>query len=170
MDLPNGFRRAHDFEPMKARPIPSNYPQFSATIAVRDAKAAIAYYSEVFGAKKRMRLLEPGGKIGHAELVFEKGGLLMLSDSYPEWNVTPDDLGGKSTVVLHLYVESVDATIERAVATGGKLAMPIANHFYGDRSGRVVDPFGHVWLISTHIEDVSPDEMQKRFDEMCAGQ
>ncbi len=155
---------------MKAQPIPSNYPQFSATIAVRDAKAAIEYYTKVFGGKERMRLTEPGGRIGHAELEFEKGGLLMLSDPYPEWNATPDDLGGRSTVVLHLYVADVDVIIEQAVLTGSKLSMPIANHFYGDRSGRVVDPFGHTWLISTRIENMSVEEMQKRFDAMCAEQ
>jgi PhnB protein len=153
---------------MKAQPIPSNYPQFTATIAVRDAAAAIEFYTRVFGAKERLRLTEPSGKIGHAELEFGNNGLLMLADRYEEWNLTPDDVGGKTTVVLHLYVEDVDATIERAVAAGAKLAMPPADMFYGDRSGRVIDPFGHIWLISTHIEDVSPEEMKRRFAAMPA--
>ena len=149
---------------MKA--IPSNYPQLIPTIAVRDAASAIEFYRRAFGAKERLRLTEPGGKVGHSELEFGSSGLLMLADAYPEWNTTPEDAGGKTTVVLHLYVEDVDAVIERAVAEGAKTLIPVADQFYGDRSGRILDPFGHVWIISTHIEDVSEEEMKRRFAAM----
>jgi PhnB protein len=147
---------------MKAKPIPSNYPQLTPSIATRDTAAAIDFYKQAFGARERMRLTEPGGRIGHAELEIGTG-LLMLSDKYEGFNYTPDDADGKSTVVLHLYVEDVDATIDRAVAAGAKVTMPPTDQFYGDRSGRILDPFGHIWLISTHVEDVSVEEMKNRF-------
>lgn len=153
---------------MKAQPVPSNYPRMNAVIAARDAKVAIDYYIKVFGARERLRLTEPSGKVGYAELEFGNNGFLMLSDRYEGWNLTPDDVGGKTTVVLHIYVEDVDATMARGVAEGGTQIMAPANQFYGDRSGRLRDPFGHVWLVSTHIEDVSEEEMKRRFAAMPA--
>jgi PhnB protein len=146
---------------MKANPIPSNYPQLCASITTRDTLSAIEFYKQAFGAKVRMCLKEPGGKVGHAELEIGSG-LLMMADKYEGFNNTPDDTGGKSTVVLHLYVEDVDATLDRAVAAGAKLTMPAKDQFYGDRTGRIVDPFGHVWAIATHIADVTVEEMEKQ--------
>ena len=150
---------------MKANPIPTNYPQLCASIATRDTAGAIEFYKQAFGAKVRMCLKEPGGRIGHAELEFGSG-LLMLSDKYEGFNNSPDDADGKTTVVLHLYVEDVDATLDRAVAAGAKLTMPAKDQFYGDRSGRIVDPFGHVWAIATHVADVSMEEMEKKMSAM----
>lgn len=149
---------------MKTSWLPSNYPQFSAAIAARDAAAAIAFYLKIFGAKERIRLVERSGKVGHAELEFPGGGVLMIADRYEGCNETPDDLGGKTTVTLHLYVEDVDAAVQRAVDAGAKLLGAPTDQFYGDRNGRIMDPFGHVWALSTHIEDVSVEEMKRRFD------
>jgi len=146
---------------MKANPIPTNYPQLTASITTRDTASAIEFYKQAFGAKARMCLKEPGGKIGHAELEIGSG-LLFVSDKYDGCNNTPDDADGKTTVVLHLYVEDVDATLDRAVAAGAKLVMPAKDQFYGDRTGRIVDPFGHVWCIATHVADVSEEEMKKQ--------
>jgi PhnB protein len=149
---------------MPTHPIPADYPQLGPSIAVRDCAAAIEFYKQAFGAIERMRLNEPSGKVGHAELQFGTG-LLMLCDKYEGYNFTPDDLGGKTTVVLHLYVEDVDATVARAVEAGARLVLPVADQFYGDRSGRVQDPYGHVWLIASRIENMPPEEMKKRAAE-----
>jgi PhnB protein len=161
--------RAQSAGRMKAQFVPSNYPRVAAKIAARDAAAAIAFYTEMFGAKERFRLAQPDGRIAHAELEFGSDGLLIISDRFEGWSTTPDELEGRSTVVLHLYVEDVDATVQRAVDAGAQLLLSPADQFYGDRSGRVTDPFGHVWLISTHVEDVSYEEMQRRFAAMMGG-
>lgn len=153
---------------MKPNPVPSNYPQLSASIAVSNGDAALEFYQKALGAKVRMCMKEPGGKLGHAEIEIGRG-LLMLAEKYEGYNHTPEDLGG-STVVLHLYVDDVDATLAKAVEAGAKLTMPATDQFYGDRTGRITDPFGHVWAISSHIEDVSEDEMQRRMKEGSEGQ
>ena len=137
-------------------------------ITVKEAPRAITFYSEAFGAKEVFRLTEPGGKVGHAELDF--GGMtLMLSDEYPDFGAfSPVTIGG-SPVKLHLYVPDVDATIDRAIQAGATLVRPIKDEFYGDRVGMIADPFGFSWFVSTRKEEVSPEEMQRRWNTAMAG-
>jgi PhnB protein len=143
--------------------MPAEYPGVTPYLSVIDAAAAIEFYKKGFGATELMRLPGPDGKLGHAEIRIGNA-LVMLADEFPEYgNLSPKTLGG-SAVRLHMYVQDVDAFFEKALAAGAKVLIPIANQFYGDRSGRLEDPFGHVWLVSTHIEDVSPEEMQKRME------
>lgn len=139
-----------------------------AYLRLRDAGRAIAYYRDAFGATEKLRLTEPGGRIGHAELVLG-GTTIMVSDEYPEMNlVGPQTLGGASSSI-HLHVDDCDALLAKAVALGGTLVRPAADHFYGERSGTVRDPFGHEWNIGHAIEEVTPAEMQRRYDALMAG-
>ncbi|WP_109126728.1 VOC family protein [Dyella sp. C11] len=133
-------------------------------LRVRNAEAALAYYQNVFGAVLTMRLDEPGtGRIGHAELTLGPS-VLMVSDEYPERGITgPQSIGGTS-VAIHLHVDDADAVLARAVEAGGTLLRPATDQFYGERSGSVRDPFGHEWLIGHEIENVSAEEMQRRYD------
>jgi PhnB protein len=147
----------------KVEPIPKEYSGVTPYLSVNDAASAIEFYKKGFGAMEIMRLPDPSGKIGHAEVKIGKA-LIMLADENPDYgNLSPKTLGG-SAVRLHMYVENVDAFFEKAVAAGAKILIPVADQFYGDRSGRLEDPFGHVWLVSTHTEDVAPEEMQKRME------
>jgi len=133
-----------------------------AYLCVRDARAAIDFYARAFGATELFRLTEPGGRVGHAEMDFD-GHVLMLSEEYPEMGVrSPEGFGG-TPVTLHLHVDDADALLARAVAAGGTLERPAQDHFYGERSGTVRDPFGHRWLIGHAIEEVAPQEMQRRY-------
>jgi PhnB protein len=141
------------------------YPSFSPYITVHDDSKAIAFYNAAFGATERFRLAdESSGKIGHAELDLQ-GSLLMLSDENPAWNKSPQTLGG-TPVKFCLMVENADAAIEKAVAAGATPLMPASDQFYGFRSGSVRDPFGHEWMLQHEIEKVSPEEMQKRWNDM----
>jgi uncharacterized glyoxalase superfamily protein PhnB len=134
-----------------------------AYLGVNDAANAIEFYKQVFGATEKYRLVEPSGRIGHAELAFG-GATLMLADEFPEYGFHgPDELGG-TAVTLHLHVDDADEIIRRAVGAGAKLECEPKNQFYGERSGSIFDPFGHRWNIGHHIEDVSPEEMQRRYD------
>jgi PhnB protein len=145
----------------KVNPISEAYPGATPYLCVHDAAGAIEYYKKAFGATERMRMGEPGGKIGHAEIQIGKA-IIMLSDEFPEMGArSPKSLGGSPTATL-LYFEDVDRTAKNAVAAGGKLVRPLQDQFYGDRSGKLEDPYGHAWWIASHIEDVSPDEMEKR--------
>lgn len=138
----------------------------SVYLCVEDAKRAIAYYTEAFGAEETFRLEEPSGKIGHAEMRIGTS-TIMLSDEYPDHGArSPKAIGG-SPVLLYLPVDDADAVAARAVRAGGTLNAPIADQFYGERSGTLVDPFGHRWMISQHIEDVSPEEMKRRMASMA---
>jgi PhnB protein len=139
-----------------------------AYLRLRDAAAAIDFYGRAFGAREKFRLTEPGGRIGHAEL--ELGGTtIMLSDEYPEMGIRgPLSIGGTS-FMLHLHVDDADALIRRAVGAGAVLIRPASDQFYGERSGTVRDPFGHEWIIGHEIEKVTPQEMQRRYDEMMKG-
>jgi PhnB protein len=142
-------------------PIPDGYARLTPYICVQGASDAIDFYTRVFGAQERMRMAGPDGRIGHAEIEIGDA-VLMISDEHPEMDVrAPTSIGGTATT-LNLYVEDVDATVGRAVAQGATLLRPVQDQFYGDRSGQIQDPFGHRWSIATHIEDVSPDEMQRR--------
>jgi PhnB protein len=148
------------------KPIPDGYPQVTPYLAVNDANAAIDFYTTVFGARERMRMDAPGGKVGHAELQFGDS-LVMLADEFPEMgNRSPRSVGG-TPVTISVYVDDVDAAFDRALRAGAKELRPLENQFYGDRTAQIEDPFGHRWSISTHIEDVPPDEMQRRAAEMA---
>jgi PhnB protein len=150
---------------MSAQPIPAGYHAVTPYLAVNGAARAIEFYKTAFGATEVMRLPGPDGKIAHAEIKIGDS-IIMLADENLEWgNRSPQTLGG-SPVMIALYIVDVDTVAHRAVAAGATLLVPIADQFYGDRSGRLADPFGHVWMIATHIEDVPPEEMQKRFDAM----
>jgi PhnB protein len=143
------------------KPIPDEYPQVSAYLCVDGAEAAIEFYGNVLGAKERTRLPAPEGKIGHAELQLGDS-VIMLADEFPEMgNQSPKTIGG-SPVTLTVYTEDVDETFDRAVKAGATVLRPVENQFYGDRSGMFEDPFGHRWSIATHVEDVPPDEMERR--------
>lgn len=138
-------------------------------LCVRDASNAMAFYTAAFGASEKMRLTEPGGRVGHAELDFG-GTTVMLSDEFPEIGVRAPGAGAPASVSIHLHVDDADAVIARAVAAGASLERAPKDQFFGERSGVVRDPFGHRWLIGHHIEDVPPDEMQRRYEEACGGQ
>ncbi len=151
---------------MKApRPIPDGRQVLTAYLIVRNAAKAIEFYRKAFGAKEVFRLTEPQGKIGHAELRIGDS-LLMLADEYPDFGaLSPASIGG-SPVSLHLYVDDVDRVVEGAAAAGATILRAVKDEFYGDRAGMVVDPYGHKWHIATHKEEVSPQEMQRRWGAM----
>jgi PhnB protein len=149
------------------KPIPDGYPRVSPYLVVDDGAKAIDFYTQVLGATERMRMPAPGGKVGHAEVQFGDS-VVMLADEFPEMGaVSPKTVGG-TPVTLGVYVEDVDRTFDAAVQAGAKALRPVENQFYGDRSGQIEDPFGHRWSISTHIEDVPPDEMAKRAQQMMS--
>jgi len=150
------------------KPIPDGYPQVIPYLSVDGASAAIDFYTKVLGAKERMRMPAPGGKIGHAELEIGDS-LVMLADVFPDMGgKTPEALGGTPVTVM-VYVEDVDSVFDRAIKAGAKAERPVENQFYGDRAGQFVDPFGHKWFVATHIEDVPADEMAKRAAAAMAG-
>jgi len=145
----------------KVKPIPDGYPRVIPYLSVDGADAAIDFYTTVFGAKERVRMPGPGGKIGHAELEIGDS-VVMLADSFPDMGApTPKQLGGTPVTVM-VYVEDVDAAFERALAAGATAERNVEDQFYGDRAGQFADPFGHKWFVATHVEDVPPDEMAKR--------
>jgi PhnB protein len=146
---------------MGAKGIPEGYHTVSPYLAVDDAEQAIAFYEKAFGAKERGRMQAPDGKIAHAEL--ELGdSVVMLSDPFPQFATkAPAQLGGTSASLM-VYVEDVDAVVQQAIGAGATLEREVEDQFWGDRFGAVTDPFGHVWTIATRIEDVPPEEMEKR--------
>ena len=150
------------------KPIPDGYEGVTPYLCCRGAAVALDFYAKAFGARELMRHADPKGRIGHAE--FKIGGaIFMLSDEHPEMNVvSPETLGG-TPIAMHLYVEDVDAFTARAVAAGATLERPVADQFYGDRNATLKDPFGHRWFVSTHVEDVSPDEIERRAAAMPQG-
>ena len=151
-----------------AKPIPDGYPRVTPYLCVDGADAAIAFYTKVLGATEKVRMGAPQGKIGHAEL--ELGdSIVMLADEHPEVGfLSPKSVGG-TPVTISVYVEDVDVVYERAVAEGASAERPVENQFYGDRTGQFQDPFGHRWHVATHVEDVPPEEMQKRAADAMAG-
>ena len=149
------------------KPMPEGFHAITPYLSVKDGKAAIQFYQQVFGAVEVGRILMPGGTVGHAELQIGDAKI-MLAQEMPEWgNKSPTTLGG-TPVGIALYVADVDTTYQRALAAGATVLEPVKDQFYGDRSGSLLDPFGHKWHIMTHIEDVAFDEMQKRCDAMFA--
>lgn len=140
-----------------------------AYLCVHDGAKAIEFYREVFGATEKFRLVESGGRIGHAELDFS-GTTLMLSEEYPEYGISgPKKIGG-TPVTIHLHVDNADEVIERAVNAGATLERAAQDQFYGERSGTFFDPFGHRWNIGHHIEDLTAEEMQRRYAELTKDQ
>ncbi|HEV2818090.1 MAG TPA: VOC family protein [Allosphingosinicella sp.] len=138
-------------------------------IIVRDAAAALDFYARAFGAEEAFRLTDPGGRIGHAQMTIG-GDMVMLADEHPEWGaVSPTSLGG-TPVSLHLSVADADASAERAVAAGATLLRTVEDQFHGSRSGMVADPYGHKWMLSQETETVSPEEMQRRYERLLAGE
>ena len=146
---------------MPVKPIPEGYRSITPYLYIRGAARAIDFYKSAFGAKEKMRMPRPDGKIAHAELEIGDS-VVMLADENPQLQAaSPETLGGTTSSLL-LYVERVDSVVENAVKSGAKLLRPVADQFYGDRMGTIVDPFGQVWSVATHTEDVSPEEMQRR--------
>jgi PhnB protein len=137
-------------------------------LCVKGAAKAIDYYKQVFGAEELGRISDPNGRIGHAELKVSDG-IVFLADEHPEMGVLSAESLGGSPVTIHLYVKDVDQVAERAVAAGGKMLRPVEDQFYGDRAGKLQDPFGHIWWIATHKEDVSPEEMKRRAAKLFGG-
>jgi PhnB protein len=149
---------------MTVKPIPEGYHSVTPYLIAKNASAAIDFYKKAFGAQELFRMEAPGGKIGHAEIKIGDS-ILMIADEHPEMgHVGPETLGG-SAVGLMIYLEDVDTVFARAIEAGATEMRPLENQFYGDRSGSVKDPFGHTWMISTHVEDVAPDEMARRAEE-----
>jgi PhnB protein len=151
--------------PRKVRPIPTGWHGATPCLTVKDAAAAIEFYRRALGAEEVLRIEAPAGLIGHAELRIGKA-IVMLSEEYPDMGIVgPLALGG-SPVGIHLYVEDVDAAVGRAVAAGATLLRPVADQFYGDRTAKLADPFGHIWHLATRQENVPPAEMQRRASEL----
>jgi PhnB protein len=153
---------------MAVKPIPEGYPRVSPYLVVDGAQKAIEFYTTVLGFTERMRMPGSDGHIGHAELQLGDS-VVMLADECPEMGAKAPHAYGGSPVSLTVYVEDVDATFERAAEAGATVVRPLENQFYGDRSATFDDPFGHRWTITTHIEDVSPEEMGRRAAEMGRG-
>jgi PhnB protein len=153
---------------MAVNPIPQDYPRVIPYLSVDGADEAIKFYGTVFGAKERMRMNGPDGKVGHAELELGSG-MVMLADTFPDMGgKSPKEIGG-SPVTLMVYVEDVDDVFKRAIENGASETRKVENQFYGDRSGSFTDPWGHIWYVASHVEDVPPDEMEKRAAEAMGG-
>ena len=150
-----------------AQPVPEGYHTLTMYLAVDDAAAAIDYYQRAFGAKERGRMAGPDGTIGHAELEIGDS-LLMLADALPQFTARPPKELGGTTASVFLYVEDIDSVYKQAVDAGGTSVMEPDDMFWGDRFGSLLDPFGHLWTIATHVEDVSPEEMARRSEEYMA--
>ena len=150
---------------MSAKPIPEGYHTLTPFITVRNAAKAIEFYKQAFGAQERGGIAkDPSGKVMHAELKIGNS-IIMLSDEYPEFGSRAPESGGITSMGLHIYVEDVDQAFDRAVKAGAIVEMPLADQFWGDRYGRLKDPFGHKWSIATHVKDMSADEMKRAMDD-----
>lgn len=150
------------------KPLPDGYHNVIPYLILDDASGAIDWYSETLGAKETVRMPMPDGKVGHAELQLGDS-IVMLADEFPDMEIkSPRSLGG-SPVTICLYVADVDATFGAAVAGGAKVLQNLENKFYGDRAGQIEDPYGHIWSLMTHVEDVSEEEMRKRMAEQMPG-
>jgi PhnB protein len=144
-----------------AKPIPEDYPRLTPYLYIDGANAAIDFYCSVLDAKERMRMSGPDARVGHAEL--EVGdSMIMLADENPDMDVRGPRAIGGTPMSLHVYVEDADSVFDRAVQAGARALRPVEDQFYGDRSGQFEDPFGHPWNVATHVEDVPPEEMEKR--------
>jgi len=152
---------------MSVQAIPKGYHTITPFMTVRDAARAIEFYKQAFGAKEKGVMKGPDGKVMHAELVIGDS-IIMLADEFPEFgSLSPQSTSGSGTG-LHIYIEDVDSAFDRAVKAGATVEMPVADMFWGDRYGKLRDPFGHKWSIGTHKADLSMEEMKKRMDETMA--
>jgi PhnB protein len=152
----------------EVNPIPDEYPRVTPYLSIEGAAEAISFYCDILGAKERMRMPGPDGKIAHAELDLGNS-VIMLSDQMPDMgNPSPKQLGG-SPVFLMVYVEDVDDVHARALAAGAKELAPVQDQFYGDRSSQFEDPWGHRWNVASHVEDVPPEEMEQRAAQAMGG-
>ena len=148
-------------------PIPDSYPRVTPYLYIDGAAAAVDFYTSVLDAEVRMTMPGPDGKLGHAELSIGDS-MIMLADEHPEMGVLgPKSVGG-TPVAIHVYVEDVDATFEKAISAGATTLRPVENKFYGDRGGEFEDPFGHRWSIASHTEDLTPEEMEQRMGHLPA--
>jgi PhnB protein len=148
-------------------PVPDGYPRLMPYLIVDDAATAIRFYADVLGATERMRVPGPDGRVGHAELDVGDS-VLMLADENPEMGVRAPRTIGENPVMMYVYVDDVDGSLERALAAGAKVVRELEDRFYGDRACQLEDPFGHRWDIATHVEDVSDAEMAKRAAEVMS--
>ena len=152
---------------MVVQPIPEGYEHPIPSLTIDGAAEAIDFYKRVFGAEERGRMDMPDGKVAHAEVAIG-GSLIMLADPFPQGDrQSPKDVGGRSSGVF-LYVEDVDAVVQGAVDAGAEVTLPVEDQFWGDRYGKIVDPFGHEWELATHKEDLSPEEVERRGREAMA--
>ena len=150
---------------MNVKPIPAGHHTVTPYLVIKNGVKAMDFYKAAFGATEIFKLVMPDGRLGHGEIRVGDS-VIMMSDEFPEYGgKSPQTLGG-SPVNIHLYVEDVDAFFKKAVGAGAIERKPVKDQFYGDRSGQLEDPFGHLWWVATHKEDVSPDEMQKRVNAM----
>jgi len=148
----------------QVKPIPEGYHSVTPYLVVHDAARALDFYQRIFGAKEIMRMNNPQGRVGHAEIKIGDS-LIMLAEETPNSGVrSPQSLNG-STVSIFVYFEDVDSVFHKALAAGAKEVQRLADMFWGDRYGRLTDPFGHSWSLATHIEDVTPEEMGRRAQE-----
>ena len=143
------------------KPIPDGYHNVTPYLFVRDAAKAIEFYKNVFGATETVRMPGPGGKIMHAEIKIGDSTVMLADENAQMGALSPVSIGGAGSL-LNVYVPNVDATVQKAVAGGAKVLREVKDQFYGDRTGSIQDPFGHLWSVATHVEDVTPEEMKKR--------
>jgi PhnB protein len=151
---------------MPVKPIPEGYHSVTPYLIIAGAAKAIDFYKRAFGAQEVMRMADPSGKVGHAEIQIGDSKV-MLADEFPEMGARSPQAFGGTPVGLCVYVEDVDTVFKRAIAAGAKEERPLQDQFYGDRSGTLIDPFGHKWTIATHIKDVLPEEMQQHMESMA---
>lgn len=147
--------------PAKVKPVPDGYHTITPYLSLKGAAAAIDFYKKAFGATEVMRMAQPDGRIGHAELQVGDSRV-MLADEAPDMDFRSPQAIGATPVHLHMYVTDVDAVVSQAVGAGARVLRPVQDQFYGDRSGTVADPYGHVWHVSTHKEDLSMEEIGRR--------
>ena len=148
--------------------VPTGYNTVTPYLIIKGAASAIEFYKTVFGATEVMRMPQPDGRVGHAEIKIGDSHI-MLADEFPEMNIRAPESFGGSPVSLMVYVEDVDKVFKKAVDSGSKVIKPLMDQFYGDRSGTLSDPFGHQWTVATHTEDVTPEEMKKRMASQSGG-
>lgn len=154
---------------MTVKPIPAGYHTVTPYLIIKGAAHAMEFYRKAFNASELMRLAGPDGKVGHAEIQVGDS-IIMLADEHLEMNALAPQSPGSSGVGIHLYVENVDEIVAQAIAAGAKVQRPLKDQFYGDRSATLEDPFGHVWTVATHVEDVTPEEIQVRVQKMMEQQ
>ncbi|KIO48853.1 VOC family protein [Nitrosospira sp. NpAV] len=152
---------------MTTKPIPDDYHAVTPYLLIKGAAEAIEFYKRAFGATELLKVALPDGKIGHTEIKIGDSRIMMADDCGTEGAFRNPQSSGGTSVGLHLYVENVDALFARAVDAGAKVVRPVQDQFYGDRMGTLQDPFGHIWFIATHKEDVSPDEIRRRAESAC---